>query len=316
MPFWERLTERMRGAVNLGILDRLTNGSESRERFLRVARDFVPYVVAEHDGQLFVLATDDPTHGKQFTRQKLKEQAVLQRALTALERSGIEVRRRTFVDVGANIGTTTLAALEAGFVRVVACEPLPRNVRILRANLVLNGLEDLVTPLELAMSNRAGSGTIDTLGGSRKARVLQPAELPRGQTEEIRLGRLDDLIDQGVVGPDEVGFLFVDAEGHERQVLEGASRLLRLDIPLVMEVNPKLLHLGGGTDGLSDVLALSYTHILDLRSKGEPAFAPVESLETMIEEGKGTDILACRLPRASHAAAGTRARAAPRAAAR
>jgi FkbM family methyltransferase len=67
---------------------------------------------------------------------------IVHRALDYLERSGVDVRRGTFLDVGANIGTTTFAALEEQFALVVACEPLPNNVRILRANLGLPSNEN------------------------------------------------------------------------------------------------------------------------------------------------------------------------------
>jgi FkbM family methyltransferase len=297
-PLHHRIGTSARRALHPTGLGRWPSSRENRERFLRVARDFIPYLVVERDGQFLILATDDPTHGKLFTRGKRKEQAILPRALDYLERSGVQVARKTFVDVGANVGTTTFAALQAGFSPVVACEPLSSNVRILRANLVLNGVEDSVVPLELALSNHSGTATIDTAGGSRKARVLQPDELPRGPSQEIRLARLDDLVADGVLDPNDVGFLFIDAEGHECQILEGASRLLQADVPLVMEVNPQLLRLAGKIGSLTDLLGLYYTHFLDLRTKSGRTFEPVDRLGVLIDQLKGsaTDILACRLP--------------------
>ena len=63
------------------------------------------------------------------------------RASSARTRS----RGRSFVDVGANIGTTTIPALLShGFETAVAIEPEPENVRVLRMNVLLNDLEDRV----------------------------------------------------------------------------------------------------------------------------------------------------------------------------
>lgn len=280
---------------------RWAGSRESRERFLQTARAFVPYLVTERDGQLLIVSTDDSTQGKLFTRRKRKEQRALERGLDLLASRGVRVDRGTFVDVGANVGTTTLAALEAGFSKVIACEPMRSSFRILRANLALNGVDDSVVPLELALSNRAGNATLDAAGGSRKARVLARAnDRPRGRSQEVRLARLDDLVGDGVLDPDQVDLLFMDVEGHECHVLEGGAGLLRAEIPLIMELNPKLLRLAGKIDAPGALLGRYYTHILDLRGKGDRTFVPVDRLDGLMHRlnGKATDILACRLPSA------------------
>jgi FkbM family methyltransferase len=257
---------------------------ESRERFLAAAREFVPYVVAERDGLLFVVPTDDPTLGKLFVRsEKHKERAVLLRALARLAEAGVEVRRGTFVDVGANVGTAAFAALQAGFRSVVAIEPVPSTFRLLRANLVLNGVEESVRTLQLALSDRAGTTAIDVSQGARKARLADTG----GQ--EVAVARLDDVVE------DEVDFLLVDAEGHEVQVLAGAERVLGGGVPLIFELNPKLLTLAGRRDELPDLLAQHYTDVLDLRARGAE-FVPIGGVADLIEvyEGRSTDLLACR----------------------
>jgi FkbM family methyltransferase len=264
-------------------IDRLR---ESRERFLAAAREFVPYVVAERDGLLFVVPTNDPTLGKLFVRsEKHKERAVLLRALERLERAGIEVRRETFVDVGANVGTAAFAALQAGFRSVVAIEPVPSTFRLLRANLALNGAEEAVRGLQLAVSDRNGTMPMDVAQGSRKARLAE------GGSEEVQVARLDDVVE------DDVDFVLLDAEGHEVQALAGAERVLGNGAPLVLELNPKLLALAGCRDELPALLARRYTDVLDLRAKGAE-FVPVERVVDLIEEYESgsTDLLACRLP--------------------
>jgi hypothetical protein len=80
-------------------------------------------------------------------------------------------------------------------------------------------------------------------------------------------------------------------------VLEGGTAVLQANVPLVMELNPKLLRLSGKIDDLADLLAPHYTHILDLRDRSDPPFDPVDRVGSLIErsEGRPTDILACRL---------------------
>jgi len=253
----------------------------SRERFLELAADFVPYLVAEREGLLFVVPTDDPTLGKLFVRsEKHKERSVLLRALELLP----DVRRGTFVDVGANVGTAAFAALGAGFERVIAIEPVSKTFRLLRANLALNDAEAVVRPLRLALSDKPGTMRIDVAAGSRKAR------LDATGGEEVEVARLDDVVEE------EVDFLLVDAEGHEVQVLAGGERVLSTGVPLVLELNPKLLELAGRIDELPALVARHYTHVVDLRDRSAE-LVPAERVVDLLEEyeGRSTDLLARRL---------------------
>jgi FkbM family methyltransferase len=252
----------------------------SRERFLELAGDFVPYLVAEREGLLFVVPTDDPTLGKLFVRrEKHKERSVLMRALERLP----DLRRGTFVDVGANVGTAAFAALGAGFERVIAIEPVPRTFRLLRANIALNDADESVRPLRLALSDEPGTMRMDVAAGLRKARLDADGD------ESVEVARLDDVVEDGV------DLLFVDAEGHEVQVLAGGERVLSGGVPLVLELNPKLLDLAGRVDELPGLLSRHYTHVLDLRDRSGD-FVPAVEVARLIEafEGRSTDLLACR----------------------
>ena len=71
------------------------------------------------------------------------------------------------VDVGANIGTTTVNALGGLAMRRAACfEPLPANLALLRQNLLLNGLLDRAEVVASALSDREGSTRLP--GGAAK----------------------------------------------------------------------------------------------------------------------------------------------------
>jgi FkbM family methyltransferase len=260
--------------------------------FFRLAEGFTPYVTAEIDGLLLLLPTHDRSRGKLFWKRALKEQPALDRALAELERAGIPFAGTTFVDVGANIGTTTLAALRAGFTAVIACEPELENVRLLRANVALNGERDRVRVHRVAVSDRAGTVTLDVVPGrTGLSYVVSDSEAPlRGQPQEVPAARLDDLVDPG-----DVGLLWIDVEGHEGRVLAGARRLVERSIPLVLELNPKGLRRTGGSDVLADVLRRHYTHLLDLRTEGSEV-VPSDAIGELVRErdvrGRATDLLA------------------------
>jgi FkbM family methyltransferase len=280
-------------------LRRKPDARAARTRFIERAAAFTPYVTVENDDVAVVVSTTDRKMAKYFAKGVRTEQRVLHKALTLLESAGHDRPGGTFIDAGANIGTSAFAALARGFSFVVACEPEPENARLLRTSVALNGFTDVVAVREVALSDHAGSAPLGVSGASRsKARVLAEGEgQANGEPVYVRLVPLDDLAAGGVFEPAAVGMLWLDVEGHEVHVLAGASRVLEHSPPLVMELSPQLLHRAGKLDELPGMLAQYYTHVADLRH-GEAELRPVAAVVSLIEqyEESHTDLLTCRVP--------------------
>jgi FkbM family methyltransferase len=259
----------------------------TRAEFVDRAAAFTPYVAVEVEGLTFLVSTHDPKMAKFFASRKRNELRVLETALQLLGGAG-----GTFVDAGAYLGTATLAALRSGFTAAVAVEPEPDTVRLLRANLALNGVDEQVRVVVAALSDRTGTATLDLGPGSRgKARLIAgPDDTARGETVEVALTRLDDL----GLDPADIGLLWLDVEGHELHVLEGAPRTLAASPPLVTELYPRLLGRAGSLDGLVPLLGRHYTHVADLRQGAE--LRPIGELAGLVDDyAEGhTDLLLCR----------------------
>ena len=127
------------------------------------------------------------------------------------------------VDVGANVGyLTSLAAVRAGAAgRVVAAEPHPVVFELLQSNADHAGRGKIV----------AGPLFNHNMGLASLAGEEVPAT-PGQQVHEVELRRLDEL-----TGQTPIGVLKIDVEGHEAEVLNGATALLerRLIRDLVFE---------------------------------------------------------------------------------
>jgi FkbM family methyltransferase len=117
-----------------------------------------------------------------------------------------------FVDVGANVGYHSLFAAQLG-ARVVAVEPVPWTLELLRANIWRHGVD--VEVVEAAASDRAGTVRIEIDPAHRSGARIG------NQGVEVRAARLDELVPEGAVD-----VLKVDVEGAEPQVLRGASAIL------------------------------------------------------------------------------------------
>jgi hypothetical protein len=51
--------------------------------------------------------------------------------------------------------------------------------------------------------------------------------------------RVDGALDKLGIRPEQVGLIWIDAEGHEPQVLQGLGRLLERSVPIAFEFAPQ-----------------------------------------------------------------------------
>ena len=169
------------------------------------------------------------------------------------------------MDVGAFNGVRTLrlAQLVGTNGRVYAWEPQEAMRDQLRANLILNGVTQVVVMPFAASStrgNRAFWLNPSNRGGS---------SLHRGQDTRYPGGSVQTLPIDNALPPQRVSFLKIDVEGHEQEVLRGARTLLERDRPtLYIEIwaDPQRQK-EGATDSTAEVFGL-------LEELGYPAPPP------------------------------------------
>ena len=124
-----------------------------------------------------------------------------------------------FVDIGANLGLYSLSVATAfPDCEIVAFEPDRRNFGQLHGNLFLNNLQDRVRVEPFALSSAAGQTRFVRHDAENRGRSRLGED--GGFLVEVR--RLDDLLP--VSGRNIV--IKIDVEGHERDVIAGAGRIL------------------------------------------------------------------------------------------
>jgi FkbM family methyltransferase len=117
-----------------------------------------------------------------------------------------------FVDAGANVGYHAVFAAQLG-AHVVAVEPVPWTLELLRANVWRHGAD--VEVVEAAASDSAGTVRIAHEAAHRSGAQIG------AEGVEVRAAPLDELVPEG-----EVDVLKIDVEGAEPLVLRGASAIL------------------------------------------------------------------------------------------
>lgn len=136
------------------------------------------------------------------------------------------------LDVGANFGVYTLLAArcvgEHG--RVLSIEPASTTTRWLRASVALNKFET-VEVLPLALSDRNGELSLSLQSGAEYNRLMdETAQIGRG--ERVKARRLDDCAHEHAI--ESVDLVKLDAEGAEKQIIDGGRRFFIEESPLVM----------------------------------------------------------------------------------
>lgn len=263
------------------------NRNDERDAVLRawvfdLAAKFSPLIGVERDGMRYVVSTQDRGVGRdtfiagEFDAAVMAE--VIEIAEQAVGRQPL-LAGRTFIDIGANIGTTTIPALlRFGARDAIAFEPVPENVRLLRCNVIANAVDDRVRVMPMALSDTTGAAGValsaDNWGDHRVKAGSTTGDLT------VPLARFDDVAAALGVDLRDVGLVWIDTQGHEGHVLRGASSLLDSDVPVCIEYWPFGLREAGGFDLLHELVASSYRTVIDARAAGGPASLPATELAT------------------------------------
>jgi FkbM family methyltransferase len=130
---------------------------------------------------------------------------------------------KVLVEVGANLGYFSLIwAAAAPDNRVFAFEPSPRNIDLLRKNVYLNGLQDRIYVLPIAIGNTIGLHQFN-LGPPSQTGWGGLAPRKGDSSLTVVVNKLDDLFS----AEDRIDFLKIDVEGADTWVLQGGEQLFR-----------------------------------------------------------------------------------------
>lgn len=129
---------------------------------------------------------------------------------------------KVFLDIGAHIGSYTFSCA-AGAKHTYAFECGPKTFCCLAANIGIHGLESKVTAFPYALGPSEGEATYYVRsgdGGGNGLKVIEEAD-NRREKVTVPMRPLDSFKIR------DVGFIKLDVEGFEREVLEGAVETLR-----------------------------------------------------------------------------------------
>lgn len=218
-----------------------------------------------------------------YFKNRVWSPAIVGAARAVLEGAG----GGSYIDLGANIGMTTIPIARLPGVRCVAVEPHPDNYRLLNLNLTRNGVARAVTthfaaiyteestvPLELAPENlgdhrlQSADAGEDRYGESKRRRIEVPAATLDALIEPV------DLRHPVVTK--------IDIQGAEPYAFTHGARVLSATQLLLMEYWPYgIERLGTPIARFLDLVGAEFTYGALLEEETRPADIKPETFDTL-----------------------------------
>jgi FkbM family methyltransferase len=177
------------------------------------------------------------------------------------------------LDIGANIGTTSIPVAKRFGCEVIAFEASPAIASTLLKNISMNDVRVDVRVVCLVdpptwnppswrtfYRDNGNSGVGSVLGNWNPSKART--------TETVRTGSLDTVLAE--IRLDRIKLVKIDVEGSEREILKNSRLLNECSAPILFEYRKDLLDKTGDGEGEALLRLISKTHdVFDLRVIGD-----------------------------------------------
>jgi FkbM family methyltransferase len=177
---------------------------------------------------------------------------------------GEKERTGVFFDIGANIGTTSIYVkrLMNSNLKVIAIEPGKKNYEMLKVNCIINQCDDIMTE-NIGMGEKAGTGYFHYHPGNSGGSRISVGN--NSSDEIVGIMALEQYCNEQGIEPDDIDYIWIDTEGFEAAILEGARGILhRHSVPLLQEYNPKDYNKRNQLERYFDTMSELYSSFIDV----------------------------------------------------
>jgi len=146
------------------------------------------------------------------------------------------------LDCGCNIGTTSIYMTHQNIdLKVIAYEPIPKNIKLSVYNAIVNGVEENIKVISKGLSNKKETFCMQMAEDNSGAnKVILNGDSER--TISVEATDIDSFLAESSIAAERISYIWMDVEGFEGYVLAGMKKLLgEKRIPLFTEFNKQLL---------------------------------------------------------------------------
>jgi FkbM family methyltransferase len=258
------------------------NGSIDYQSFLAIAREFnVKSLTVDGDYGLFQSTSSDVgiLGAYAASRRWAAETNALLMEFFSGKLGG------TYIDVGANIGLTTIPTARIATVHCIAIEPDPTNFRNLIRNIEANCSNNNITALQVAAFSHESILEFElgeTNPGDHRIRTSNKAGLVdehERRVIRVKAAALDDLVG-AVEGPLAIK---IDTQGAEPFVFKGGSRCLAQADLVILEFWPYGMRRMGGDPEIVLRYLENHFESLSMSHEREPIGPKKPSQQAVLE---------------------------------
>lgn len=221
----------------------------ARRLALFFMKEFADQVTFHRAGLRWTISLEDNSVPSELWFTPQVEERTLARLIEWATARGHLARAQTILEIGANIGSTTLRFTQMTSCHIIAVEPVPRTLALLKQNLAQNHMRERVTLIERAVSETDGQAEmlvpLSAYGGAEifVPNVTRPEAIFKNACETIviQTTRVDTLLRELKVNPAAIAFVWCDVQGSEGAVIATGELLWRAGVPLWAEIAPRLL---------------------------------------------------------------------------
>lgn len=258
------------------------------------------FSMSAHGSENFVVINADNTISKILYVKGSFDFDKVEKAISILKGANHNFSLHTLIDIGANVGTVCIPAVKRGLAtNAIAIEPESRNYRVLVANVFLNDLADKIHTYNLALgceNNQTLEFELSPFNsGDHRVRVSDGPGNDFEASREMTFVK-SETFDRIVPSVDKNSCLiWMDTQGYEGIILQGALKATRAQVPMVIEFWPGGMKRMNSFPALKDAI-LNYSEYYDLseenprRVKITPS--TVDDLYERLDDGDHwTDVL-------------------------
>lgn len=280
---WESWAEHP--AATFALINPVQLGLIYRSVIFNFARKFNYFISSTTEDNLHYVATskDDVIIKNMYlTRQNWSKDEMELFYLLAQKFYNVDDSNGYFLDLGANIGTTGIyfTKILAPKLKLLAFEPDKENFKLLKVNLILNDVEDVIAE-NYGLGDKESEMTFYRDKENPGHNGIFSSDTGK-ETETIKIIPLDKYLTENKISPEDVKYIWIDAEGFEPQILSGAEKLLSENqAPIFLEFNPYIWKKSGYYEKFMQLLTKfyeGYIWIHEVLLKNKMAVYPIEKL--------------------------------------
>lgn len=217
-----------------------------RKLYFQIVKKFSDTITVDTDYGVFRVFTHDRIIGYTLYKDKKWEIDFPRAVFTFLKTSALLPGKITLIDLGANIGITSIPFVKSGWVdNTIAIEADGDNFRLLSENVRTNHLSEKVYPIHAAVTESATELVLEKSTNNFGDHRIKKTDASGSYNEHLRKitsvrgDTLPNLLRQAPVELKNDMLVWIDIQGHEGYCFKGASEWLKASrVTAVSEIWP------------------------------------------------------------------------------